>query len=86
MITSQSSRHPDNFIWRYNIDPRGRTGTIAIEAQLDGLTSYPWQSGSGYRREPLRIVAMGAGEMARECLCIYHGNGQYEGARCSKLN
>ena len=86
MITSEGSRHPDNFIWRYNIDPRGRTGTIAIQAHLDGLTSYPWQSGSGYRQEPLRIVAMGANEIARDCLCIYRGNGQYEGARCSKLN
>jgi hypothetical protein len=86
MITSESSRHPDNFIWRYNIDPRGRTGTIEVEAQLDGLTSYPWQSGSGYRQEPFRMVAMSANEMARECLCIYRGNGVYEGARCSKLN
>jgi hypothetical protein len=86
MITSQSSRHPDNFIWRYNIEPRGRTGTIAIEARLDGLTSYPWQSGAGYRREPFRIVAMGANEMARDCTCIYHGNGVYEGGHCPKLN
>ena len=29
---------------------------------------------------------MGANEMARECLCIFRGNGVYEGARCPKLN
>ena len=86
MVTAQGSRHPEGFIYRYNIEPRGRTGSVSIEAQLDGVTSYPWQSGSGYRREPLRIVAMGAQEIARDCLCIFHGNGQYEGARCSKLN
>lgn len=86
MITSHGSRHEDGFIWRYNIEPRGRTGSISLEAELDGLTSYPWQSGSGYRREPLRIVAMGANEMARDCLCIFRGNGVWEGARCSKLN
>ena len=85
IISDQSSRHPDNFIWRINMDPRGRTGEVLLSANLDGLTSYPWQSGSGYRQEPLRIVAMSRNEMERDCLCVYRGNGVYEGARCSKL-
>jgi hypothetical protein len=85
LITGSSSRHDDGFIWRYNIEPNGRNGTIEIEATLDGVTSYPWQSGSGYRREPLRIVTMSAQEITRECLCIFRGNGIYEGARCPKL-
>jgi hypothetical protein len=85
MITDQSSRHEDNFIWRFNIDPRGRNGSIDIEAQLDGVLSHPWQSGSGYRREPLRIVAMSRNELERDCNCIFRGNGVYEGARCPKL-
>jgi hypothetical protein len=84
MISDQSSRHEDGFIWRYNIDPRGRNGSIDIEAQLDGVLSHPWQSGSGYRREPLRIVAMSRNEMERDCNCIFRGNGVYEGARCPK--
>jgi hypothetical protein len=85
MVTGSSSRHEDGFIWRYTIDPDGQEGAIEIEAELDGLKSYPWQSGSGYRREPLRIVVMSANEIARDCLCIYRGNGIYEGGRCPKL-
>jgi predicted small lipoprotein YifL len=85
MVTGSGSRHPDNFIWRLNIEPRGRDGQIALNATLDGLNSYPWQSGSGYRQEPLRIVAMSANEIARDCNCIYRGNGVYEGGRCPKL-
>ena len=85
MVVSQSSRHPDNFIWRLNIEPRGRDGVIDLEAELDGLRSYPWQSGSGYRREPIRLVAMGPNEMERDCNCIYRGNGVYEGPRCPKV-
>jgi hypothetical protein len=85
MVTGQQSRHPEGFIYRFNIEPRGRDGEILIEAHLDGLDSYPWQSGSGYRREPLRIVAMGRNEMDRDCTCIYRGNGVYEGGRCPKL-
>jgi len=85
IIMDQSSRHPDNFIWRINMEPRGKTGQVSLSATLDGLTSYPWQSGSGYRQEPLRIVSMSKAEMERDCLCVYRGNGVYEGARCSKL-
>lgn len=85
MIMDQSSRHEDGFIWRFNINPNRRNGAIDIEAQLDGVLSHPWQSGSGYRREPLRIVAMSPNEMERDCNCIFRGNGVYEGARCPKL-
>lgn len=85
MITSSSSRHEDNFIWRYTIEPGGAADTIAIEAELDGIKSHPWQSGSGYRIEPFRIVTMSPSEIQRDCLCIFRGNGVYEGARCPKL-
>lgn len=85
MVTGSSSRHEDNFIWRLNIEPNGRSGEVQLEATLDGVTSFPWQSGSGYRREPLRIVAMGANEIVRDCLCVFKGNGVYEGARCPKV-
>lgn len=84
MVTGSSSRHDDGFIWRYNIEPRGRDGSIEIEAELDGIKSHPWQSGSGYRREPIRIVTMSANEIVRDCLCIFRGNGVYEGERCRK--
>jgi hypothetical protein len=85
IVTGNSSRHERGMIWRYNIEPEGRETSFQIEAQLEGLKSYPWQSGSGYRREPLRVVTMSANEIARDCLCIYKGNGVYEGGRCPKL-
>jgi hypothetical protein len=85
MVTGSSSRHDDGFIWRYNIEPGGQEASISIEAELDTIKSYPWQSGSGYRREPLSIVTMSANEIARDCLCIFRGNGVYEGARCPKV-
>jgi hypothetical protein len=84
MIVDQSSLHPENMIFRFNIEPEGQSSTIEIKAELMGLQSYPWQSGSGYRIEPLRIVTMSAADIARDCLCIYRGNGIYEGARCPK--
>ena len=86
IITSHGRRgdNEDGFIWRFFIDPQGRQGVIQLEAELDGVKSYPWQSASGYRREPIRIVSMSATEIARDCQCIYRGNGVYEGARCPK--
>jgi hypothetical protein len=82
MVVGNSSRHDDGFIWRYNIEPDGQESSIEIEAELDGIRSHPWQSGSGYRREPIRIVTMSTNEINRDCLCIFKGNGVYEGARC----
>ena len=84
IVVGSQSRHPDNFIWRLNIEPNGRSTSFGIDAQLDGLRSFPWQSGSGYRQEPLRAVTMSANEITRDCLCIYRGNGVYEGDRCPK--
>ena len=86
LVSAASSRHPDNFIWRLNVEPRGRNASFAIDAQLDGLNSFPWQSASGYRQEPLRVLTMSAGEIARDCLCIYRGNGVYAGERCPKIS
>ena len=86
IIVATSSRHERDMIYRFNIEPGGRETSFQIEAELEGLKSYPWQSGSGYRREPFRVVTMSANEIARDCTCIYRGNGVYEGGqRCPKL-
>ena len=85
IVVASSSRHERDMIWRYNIEPGGRETAVEIAATLEGKNSYPWQSGAGYRQEPFRVVTMSANEIARDCLCIYRGNGVYEGARCSKL-
>ena len=82
IVVANTSQHPDGFRWRFNIEPGGRGTTIEFSATLDGLNSFPWQSGSGYRQEPLRVVTMSANEIARDCQCIYRGNGVYEGVRC----
>ncbi len=79
LVVSTSSRHQDNFIYRLNVEPRGLSTSFEIEAELDGIKSFPWQSASGFRREPLRIVTMSANQMGRECTCIFRGNGVYEG-------
>ncbi len=84
IVATTSSRHPDNFIYRFNVEPNGKTASFDVSAELDGLRSYPWQSGSGYRQEPLRVVTMSAAEIVRDCLCVYRGNGVYEGERCPK--
>jgi hypothetical protein len=84
IVASTSSRHPDNFIYRFNVEPGGRATAFDVSATLDGLKSFPWQSGSGYRQEPLKVVTMSAGDIVRDCLCIYRGNGVYEGSKCPK--
>lgn len=84
LVSSESSRHDHDFIWRLRIDPDGGTGTVTIQAELDGVESHPWQSGSGYRQEPLGIVVMSAAEIEEECQCVYLGNGIYEGDQCPK--
>jgi hypothetical protein len=85
IVTATSSRHERDMIWRLNIDPDGRSTSFEIEAELEGPKSYPWQSGSGYAREPLRVVTMSPSDIARDCLCISRGNGVWEGARCPKI-
>jgi hypothetical protein len=73
-----------NFNYRMRINPRGARGTVSVTARIDGIPSQPWQSGSGYRIEPFRIVSMSKNEIERDCLCIFLGNGLYEGDRCTK--
>ena len=79
LVVASRSLHPDNFIYRLNVEPKGISTAIEIEAELDGVKSFPWQSASGFRREPLRIMTMSANQMNRECTCIFRGNGVYEG-------
>ena len=80
----QAIPNTNGFNYRIRMNPRGARGEVLVEAEIDGVLSYPWQSGSGYKREPLRIVSMSKNEIDRDCLCIFRGNGIYEGDRCSK--
>jgi hypothetical protein len=82
--SGQTIPNTNGFNYRIRMNPRGARGEVAVEAEIDGVLSYPWQSGSGYRREALRIVSMSKNEIERDCLCIFRGNGIYEGDRCSK--
>jgi hypothetical protein len=81
---AQPIPNTNGFNYRMRINSRGARGTVFVEAEIDGVLSYPWQSGTGYRREPLQIVAMSKNEIDRDCLCIFRGNGIYEGDRCPK--
>lgn len=85
VVVGSSSRHDDALVFRYNVNSRGATATFSVQAELDGIRSFPWQSGSGYRQEPLRVQLMSLNQMNRECTCIYSGNGVYGGAGCPKL-
>jgi hypothetical protein len=80
----QAIPNTNGFNYRIRMNPRGARGEVHVEAEIDGVLSYPWQSGSGYKREPLRIVAMSKNEIDRDCQCIFRGNGIYEGDRCPK--
>jgi hypothetical protein len=82
--TGQPILNTNNFNYRLRINPRGARGTVYVSAEIDGVPSQPWQSGSGYEVEPFRIVSMSKNEIERDCLCIYRGNGIYEGDHCSK--
>lgn len=81
---AQPIPNTNGFNYRIRLNSRGARGTVFVEAEIDGVLSYPWQSGSGYRREPLQIVAMSKNEIERDCLCIFRGNGIYEGDKCPK--
>jgi hypothetical protein len=81
---AQPIPNTNGFNYRMRINSHGARGTVFVEAEIDGVFSYPWQSGSGYRREPLQIVTMSKNEIDRDCLCIFRGNGIYEGDRCPK--
>lgn len=73
-----------NFNYRMRINPRGARGTVLVQAEIDGIKSHDWQSGSGYNIQPFRVVSMSKNEIERDCQCIYRGNGIYEGDRCNK--
>jgi hypothetical protein len=80
----QSLAGTNHFNFRLRSDPRGKRGTIYVQAEIDGIPSYQWQSGSGYSIGPLRVVSMSKNEIERDCQCIFRGNGIYEGDRCPK--
>ena len=74
----------NSFNYRLRINTHGARATVDVQARIDGIDSFPWQSGSGYRRGPLQIVSMSQNEINRDCKCIFKGNGIYEGEGCSK--
>lgn len=74
----------NNFNFRLRVNPRGARGTIYVQAEVDGIKSHQWQSGSGYDIAPLRLVSMSKNEIERDCQCVFRGNGIYEGDRCPK--
>jgi hypothetical protein len=80
----QSVRDQYGFVYRIRVFPQGTRGTVGLRANLDGVNSFPWQSGSGYEQGPIEMVTMSASEIQRDCKCVFLGNGQYEGAGCSK--
>jgi hypothetical protein len=77
------------FNYRLRALPGGNAGaSFEIEAELDGIVSHPWQSGSHYTKRPLKIMAMSAANIAAKCQCIYRGNGIYEDngkLKCPKI-
>jgi hypothetical protein len=81
---AQPIPNTNGFNYRMRINSHGARGTVFVEAEVDGILSYPWQSGSGYRREPLQIVVMSKNEIDRDCQCIFRGNGIYDDDRCPK--
>lgn len=83
-VTSTGTANGNVFNFRLRVDPKGQSGTILVQASIDGVRSYPWQSNSGYKVEPLAIMAMSASDIAKDCKCIFRGNGIYEGEGCTK--
>jgi len=81
---SGTTRDDNGFIYRIRVASGGGRGTLGVSAQLDGVDSHPWQSGSGYQRGNLEIVLLSASDIQKDCLCTFLGNGQYEGDKCPK--
>jgi hypothetical protein len=85
MVVGEGVRDDHGFIYRVQIDPRGRRGRIAVDAYLDGVDSYPWESRSEYSLGPVIVEAMPKDELYL-CNCTYIGNGGYMGPDCPKSN
>jgi hypothetical protein len=85
VVTTQQIRDEKGFIFRVRIEPRGVSARVGLSAELDGIPSHPWQSGSGYEPGPLWIQAMSAQEIKQQCSCGYIGNGGYTGSGCPKV-
>lgn len=83
-VTGQEVIFDNPFLRRLHVDPKGREGTVDVQATIDGVRSRPWQTFSGYREGPLQIVAMSRAEIERDCNCVFLGNGRYAGASCPK--
>lgn len=84
IVNSSEWRDDYGFIYRVRINPKGKRGSVFVQTKLDGLDSYPWQSGAFYPKGPLEIVSMSATEIKDTCQCTFLGNGQYEGDKCPK--
>lgn len=84
MVVSTSTIDDNGFIFRARVEPNFQEASFGVEAELDGVFSYPWLSGGQYPREPLRVITLPGDDIPAFCPCIYLGNGGYEGGSCSR--
>lgn len=82
IVESAGPIDDNSFIFRVRVEPRGHEASFGVEAELDGVFSYPWQSGAQYPREPLRVITLAGDDIPAFCPCVYLGNGGYEGGSC----
>ena len=82
MVAGAGPIDDNGFILRVRVEPRGQEAHFTVEAELDGVFSYPWQSGGQYPREPLKVITLAGDDIPGYCPCVYLGNGGYEGGSC----
>lgn len=82
MVTDFGAIDANGFILRVRVEPKGQESSFGVEARLDGVFNYPWESGGRYLQEPLRVITLPGQDIPALCPCIYFGNGRYEGGNC----
>jgi len=82
MVADFGAIDANGFILRVRVEPRGEESSFGVEARLDGVFNYPWESGGRYRQEPLRVITLPGEDIPALCPCMYFGNGRYEGGSC----
>lgn len=82
MVADFGAIDANGFILRVRVEPKGQESSFGVEARLDGVFNYPWESGGRYRQEPLRVITLPGQDIPVLCPCIYFGNGRYEGGNC----
>lgn len=82
MVAGTTPIDDNGFVFRVRVEPNRNVASFGVEAELEGIFSYPWLSGGQYPREPLRVITVPGDEIGAFCPCIYLGNGGYEGGSC----